>query len=137
MICRACGGGKAHHAVDIADDGCWCKACRELDPAKRCRLFDPVAAAARFKKTAKKATVSRPEVSLPRDGTFKRQVYDFIATAGVAGLTRAELEYKTAKAAEVVANALIGLRSENLIEPSGRSPRSGPGGSRPRTRRNR
>jgi hypothetical protein len=121
MICRACGGGSAHHAVAVEEDadGCWCPTCREQPVDQRCRSFDGVAPAQRFKKTAVKNGRSRAEIQLPRDGTFKRQVLEFIRSAGLRGLTRPELEYKTSKTADAVANVLISLRSDNLIEQTG------------------
>jgi hypothetical protein len=121
VICRACGGGSAHHAVAVEEDenGCWCGACRELPPDQRCRSWDPVAPAQRFARSAKKATRARSEISLPREGSFKRQVYDFLASAALTGLTRSELEYKTAKTGDAVASAVISLRSDNLIEHTG------------------
>lgn len=82
-------------------------------------MWDPVPPAARFKKTAKPSGVSRPQVSLPREGTLQRQVYDFLAAAGVAGLTTSELEYKTMKRRDDIRAAVAQLMGRELVENSG------------------
>lgn len=118
--CR-CGGGRAQHMA--TDEGCWCPDCLRLPVAERCQEYvererPPVVrnvapVGHRHPATAKAAAAS----VLPRTGSKRRQVYDWIAKKG--GMTDDEIEYVTGWSHQSVSAARNTLMNDGLIEDSG------------------
>lgn len=116
-----CGGGRAHHAVE---DECWCPTCLQKPEAERCREF--VGAEAKPSVARNVAPVGNrhpstakvtAEAALPRAGSKRRQVYDWIVRR--RGLTDDQIEYLTGWSHQSVSAARNTLLTDGLIEDSG------------------
>lgn len=129
----ACGGGKAQHAVDLQEEGCWCPRCLQKPEADRCREWRP------------EETIRKPEVNrnvapvghrhgktaldaarkaLPKTGSRRHEVFRTIETAGEYGVTDDELEKITGRSHQSVSATRNSLMKDGLIEDSGRRRRT-------------
>lgn len=118
-----CRGGPAHHAgPDFGEEGCWCPACLGKPVETRCREFTPLAPPVvrnaapvghRHPQTAHMAAAG----TLPRTGSKRRQVYDWIVKR--QGLTDEEIEYVTGWSHQSVSAARNTLMNDGLVEDSG------------------
>lgn len=113
-----CGGGPAHHTLEPE---CWCPNCLRRPVEQRCHLFvevAPVVRQVRYVGHDHPATAKAMEdKQLPKSGSLRRQVYDWIARMG--GLTDDELEYRTGRSHQSVSAIRNSLMKDALIYDSG------------------
>lgn len=108
--CATCGGGPAHHS-GMDNEGCWCPACLESPVIERCHSYRSMPLV-----TPKRARVSSAK-SLPRVGSKRRAVYDFIVKKH--GCSDDELEYLTGWSHQSVSAARNSLMEEGLVRDIG------------------